>query len=56
MRAVPGPPRMSAQDRRQQLVDIGLDLLATRSIHELACGRCLAERELGLGEGDERIG
>jgi hypothetical protein len=27
-----------------------------RSIHELACGRRLAERELGLGEGDERIG
>ncbi len=27
---------MSAQDRRQQLVDIGLDLLETRPIHELA--------------------
>ncbi len=36
MGAVPGPPRMSASDRRQQLVDIGLDLLATRSIQELA--------------------
>lgn len=27
---------MSASDRRQQLVDIGLDLLETRPIHELA--------------------
>ena len=43
MRAVPGPPRMSAQDRRQQLVDIGLDLLATRSIHELAMDEVAAE-------------
>jgi len=34
--AVPGPPRMSAQDRRQQLVDVGLDLLETRPIQELA--------------------
>ena len=33
---VAGPPRMSAQDRRQQLVDIGLDLLETRPIQELA--------------------
>ena len=33
---VPGPPRMSAQGRRQQLVDIGLDLLETRPIQELA--------------------
>ena len=43
MRSVPGPPRMSAQDRRQQLVDIGLDLLATRSIHELAMDEVAAE-------------
>ncbi len=27
---------MTAQDRRQQLVDIGLDLLGTRPIHEMA--------------------
>lgn len=40
---VPGPPRMSARDRRQQLVDIGLDLLATRSIHELALDEVAAE-------------
>jgi AcrR family transcriptional regulator len=33
---VAGPPRMSASDRRQQLVDIGLDLLETRPIQELA--------------------
>jgi AcrR family transcriptional regulator len=34
--AVPGPPRMSAPDRRAQLVAIGLELLQTRPIHELA--------------------
>jgi AcrR family transcriptional regulator len=33
---VAGPPRMSAQVRRQQLVDIGLDLLESRPIQELA--------------------
>lgn len=33
---VAGPPRMSASDRRQQLVDIGLDLLESRPIQELA--------------------
>ena len=32
---VAGPPRMSASDRRQQLVGIGLDLLETRPISEL---------------------
>jgi AcrR family transcriptional regulator len=41
--AVPGPPRMSAQDRRQQLVDIGLGLLETRSIQELAMDEVAAE-------------
>lgn len=34
---------MSADDRRRQLVDIGLDLLATRSIHELALDEVAAE-------------
>jgi AcrR family transcriptional regulator len=34
--AAAGSARMSASDRRQQLVDIGLDLLETRPIHELA--------------------
>lgn len=34
--AVPGPPRMSASDRRQQLVNVGLDLLESRPIQELA--------------------
>ncbi|MGV1005003.1 MAG: TetR/AcrR family transcriptional regulator [Candidatus Nanopelagicales bacterium] len=29
-------PRMSAADRRQQLVEVGLDLLEVRPIHELA--------------------
>ena len=32
---VPGPPRMTAQDRRDQLVGVGLDLLETRPIQEL---------------------
>ena len=32
---VAGPPRMSAQDRRQQLVGIGLDLLESRPLQEL---------------------
>jgi len=40
---VAGPPRMSAADRREQLVGIGLDLLATRSIHELALDEVAAE-------------
>lgn len=31
-----GSPRMSAEERRQQLIGIGLDLLETRPIHELA--------------------
>ena len=41
---------MSAQERRQQLVDIGLDLLATRSIHELAMDEvaAVAGRILGM--------
>lgn len=34
---------MSASDRRQQLVDIGLDLLDSRSIHELALDEVAAE-------------
>ncbi len=32
----PGSPRMAAPQRRRQLVDVGLDLLATRSIQDLA--------------------
>jgi AcrR family transcriptional regulator len=40
---VAGPPRMSAHDRRQQLVDIGLDLLETRPIQELAMDEVAAE-------------
>ena len=43
MGAVPGPPRMSASDRRQQLVDIGLDLLETRPIQDLAMDEVAAE-------------
>jgi AcrR family transcriptional regulator len=34
---------MSAQDRRQQLVDIGLDLLETRPIQDLAMDEVAAE-------------
>ena len=34
---------MSAPDRRQQLVDIGLDLLETRPIQELAMDEVAAE-------------
>ncbi len=35
---MPGPPRtrLSAADRRHQLVEVGLDLLSSRPIHELA--------------------
>ncbi len=43
MGAVPGPPRMSASDRRQQLVDVGLDLLETRPIQDLAMDEVAAE-------------
>ncbi len=34
--AAPASPRMAASQRRRQLVDVGLDLLATRPIQDLA--------------------
>ena len=40
---VPVPPRMTAEDRRQQLVRIGLDLLETRPIQELTLDEVAAE-------------